>query len=70
MVPVSITASHDVMVVTSTEESAVGEPRVLEIFDFQTHTWRAIEKSESSVTPSEFYRAKSMRPGTAREAIQ
>ena len=44
------------MVVTSTEESAVGEPRVLEIFDFRTHTWRAVEKSESSVTPSEFYR--------------
>ena len=22
----------------------------------QTHAWRAVEKSESSVTPSEFYR--------------
>ena len=26
---------HEVMVVTSTEESGVGEPKVLEIFDFQ-----------------------------------
>ena len=54
-------ASHDVMVVTSTEESAAGEPRVLEIFDFQTHKWRAVEKSESSVTPSEFYRVAIQR---------
>ena len=33
--PVATATRHEVMVVTSTEESGVGEPKVLEIFDFQ-----------------------------------
>ena len=33
--PLSSAVTREVMVVTSTEETAVGEPRVLEIFDFQ-----------------------------------
>jgi hypothetical protein len=58
---------RQVMVVTSTDE--LEEPRVLEIFDFAAHRWRAVEKSDRTVSPADFQaqRAKSMRrPGTAR----
>ena len=57
-------AARDVMVVTSTEE--FDEPRVLEIYDFDTRSWRAIEKSKDPVPPGPQYRAESLKPGTAR----
>lgn len=56
----------DVIVVTSTEEDGVSEPKVLEIYDFVTKSWRAVEKSEQAVPPGPSYRAESLRPGTAR----
>ena len=54
-------AGGDVMVVTATDEPE--EPRVLEIFDFQTKEWRAVEKSQIPMLPGPKYRAESLRPG-------
>jgi hypothetical protein len=39
---------------------------VLEIYDFESRSWRAIEKSSDPIPPGPQYRAESIKPGTAR----
>lgn len=67
----SLQASRQVMVVTSTEEHFDETPRVIEIFDFETKAWRAVEKSiapqqnDNDETRNQ-RTALLKRPGTAR----
>ncbi len=70
LLPLASGLSREVMVVTSTDE-VQAEPRVLEIFDFDSRRWRAVEKASAPLSAAEFKRlhaGKSMkRPGfTAR----
>ncbi len=72
-------AAIDLLVVTSTDEPP-GEPAVLEIFDFASRRWRAVEKSSALMStvslPPSSLRARDdssssssvplPRPGTAR----
>jgi len=62
-------ANRQVLVVTSTEEHFDATPKVIEVFDFVTKSWRAVEKS---IAPLQLDEARNQRtsilkrPGTAR----
>ena len=65
----SSSATRQVMVVTSIEEHFDEIPKVIEIFDFTSRTWRAVEKSIGPLDPDENRNQRTAllkRPGTAR----
>ena len=65
----SLFATRQVMVVTSVEEHFDEIPKVIEIFDFVSKTWRAVEKSTRPQDPDENRSQRTAmlkRPGTAR----
>ena len=65
----SLFATRQVMVVTSVEEHFDEIPKVIEIFDFVSKTWRAVEKSTRPQEPDETRNQRTAmlkRPGTAR----
>ena len=65
----SLYANRQVMVVTSTEEHYDETPKVIEIFNFGTKTWRAVEKSMAPEQLDETRNQRTAmlkRPGTAR----
>jgi len=65
----SLDANRQVLVVTSTEEHFDETPKVIEVFDFSSKSWRAVEKS---IAPLKLDEARNQRtsilkrPGTAR----
>ena len=65
----SLYANRQVMVVTSTEEHFDETPKVIEVFDFLSNSWRAVEKSVSPPKLDEVRNQRTSilkRPGTAR----
>ena len=65
----SLYANRQVLVVTSTEENFDATPKVIEVFDFHTKSWRAVEKSIAPLLLDETRNQRTSilkRPGTAR----